>query len=742
MTRADDGDLIQDGTASMDGLDDGEDRTPVDGPDSTGEVVEGVVLDHPGSLGNGGDVAATSGRGGPPLPALPARPVVPAWLATRANRRAAIAWGARYAALAAGFHVIRVPVYWARLAGRSPAGIWRAARVVGRWVFDADSAAIRRGMSAQAASTDVGGADAAAYTRLVEQRRRTVRVRTILASLVLAVLVAAGWTAAVVLPGWQSTLLAAALLAVLGGAGRRPDGKAIVHRHTDTSDAPRLTSELILTALGAIGLSGLNKGLRPGADGIRFPSPIARDGAGWRADIDLPPGVPAGEVIDRRAKLAAGLRRPLSSVWPEGDSDIHEGRLVLWVADKPMSKAKPVTWPLAAKGSVDLFEPFPLGVDPRGRPVTVTLMFASMVIGAMPRAGKTFTGRVIMLAAALDVRAELYVFDLKGGSDWLPLAPVCHAFRVGDEPEDIAYVLSALRELHQDMRRRYQTLRKLPRDVCPEGKITPALASRKGLRLHPVVAFVDECQIAYEHPQHGAEIADLVTDLTKRGPAAGITMISATQRPDKDSLPTGIRSNAVLRLCLRVQGQVENDMVLGTSAYRAGHRATMFARSENGVGYLAGEGDDPVIVRAAYLDATNAEKIVARARAARAAAGRLTGYAANEDPAPDTSTASVLDHLATVWPAGEDRAWCETLATRLADTYPGVYEGWTGENVTHAVKPHGLSVRQVKLRGVNRRGLARDDLTAALTDRDNPGTLDHPAREEHQRDSPAVEPGW
>src|SRR6266496_6542187 len=52
--------------------------------------------------------------------------------------------------------------------------------------------------------------------------------------------------------------------------------------------------------------------------------PITRDGPGWRADVDLPPGVTVGDVVDKRPELASGLRRPLGCVWPEGDPGVHE----------------------------------------------------------------------------------------------------------------------------------------------------------------------------------------------------------------------------------------------------------------------------------------------------------------------------------------------------------------------------------------------------------------------------------
>ena len=176
--------------------------------------------------------------------------------------------------------------------------------------------------------------------------------------------------------------------------------------------------------------------------------------------------------------------------------------------------------------------------------------------------------------------------------------------------------------------------------------------------------------------------------------------ITATQRPDAKSLPPGISSSAVLRYCLKVAGHLENDMVLGTGAFQAGIRATMFARSDKGVGYLAGEGDDPVIVRAAEIDAPTAEKIAARARAARLAAGLLTGHAAGVAPRParrrPTSASSTT--CCRSGPPTPARVWCDDLADLLTARPPGYYDGWSGEQVTAAVKPHGVTTRQVKRR--------------------------------------------
>ena len=685
------------------------DQTPAAAPATRAEVVP--VAQVPAAVVTGPVLD------GPRSPA-PARPILPTWLRDRATFRAAVSWAVGRSGHLLAFHGVRLPVYGVRLAGRAPVGLARLLGSWARWAGDHDGREVRRNLASGP------GVQPEAFYRITEQRRQMLRGR-LSSSVALVVVVCTltfGFVAAA--PGWAVGLAIGLGFIVFGLLGRSPDAP-IVARSLDTDSVPRLTTDLLLVALASVGIAELNKAVRTDpATAVRFPAPGPhRDGPGVRCDIDLPPGVTAGDVIERRDRLASGLRRPQGCVWPETDPDSHAGRLVLWIGDKPMSKTKPAVWPLLKTGAVDLFAPFPIGVDPRGRPITITLMFALMIVGAQPRLGKTFLMRLLALACALDPSAELHLYDLKGGADWLPLEPVAHRFRAGSDPEDLAYFKADVRAIHADMPRRYKMLRSLPREVCPEGKITRDLANRRELGLHPVVLFVDECQLAFDGDP---DMVAMVTDLGKRGPAAGIMVVLATQRVDASSLPTGISSNAVLRFCLKVAGQTENDMVLGTSMYKAGVRATMFSRHDRGVGYLAGEGDDPVIVRTAYLDANDAAAVAARARAARIAAGTLTGHAAGIEPDVDPADQSLLDHLIEVWPATEDgpaeRVWWDDLAARLVDVFPGLYGGWTGLQVSAAAKPHNLRSVQVKRtvdgRAVNRRGMHRADLADALAQRD------------------------
>ena len=646
------------------------------------------------------------------------RPIIHPALRSRAEAAATVRWVAAHYRHVSLYHLARAPKYGGKLAVRAPRGFTRTASRLTRWAYDLEGHPVRM--------ATVLRADPEAYLKLSRQRDSRVRLRIPIA--VMAVLVAlAAAVLALIAPAPVKLAVLAAAVAIFGKIGA-PADRPLIDRAVTGSRAEKLTSDVVIRALTALGLAAINQavGKNP-KTAIEFKAPITRDGPGWRADLDLPYGVTVAEVMDRRDKLASRLRRQLGCVWPEADHAQHTGRLILWVGDQDMSTARQPAFPLAKSGAADLFRPVAFGTDQRGRTVPVTLMFVSAIIGAIPRMGKTFLLRLLLLIAALDVRAELHLYDFKGTGDLSPLEPVAHRYRAGDEDEDIAYALADFRALREELRRRTKVIRGLPRDICPENKVTPELASKKALGLHPVVIGVDECQVMFEHPKHGAEFEEICTDIVKRGPATGIVLILATQRPDAKSLPTGISANAVLRMCLKVMGQVENDMVLGTSAYKNGVRATMFAFSDKGICYFSGEGQDPRIVRGFYLDAPAVEKIALRARGLRERAGTLSGHALGQEPDPGPAFDLLADLAAVVT---EPKMWSEEIVTRLAALRPGAYQAWAdlepdarAAQLTAALKPYGIRTGQVwgttaDGKGANRRGLTRDDLTKAMTERD------------------------
>ncbi|WP_084263535.1 FtsK/SpoIIIE domain-containing protein [Actinomadura formosensis] len=700
----------------LDGIGDGTPPTTPPAPVPTaddGEALEGrVLVDRPDTFRP--DVRARQMSG----ERAQRRPIIAPWLRDAAEAKATVRWAVGYAGHVTGYHTARIPMYSLRLAGRSPRGLFRVVAGTWRWTFDIESRPLR--------THAIDRRNDDAYLKLMSERNDRVRARMLVTSAGLA----GGGLAAMSVAaagGVTQTAVLAALVALLGWIGT-PTDRRILDTAVVSTKAPKLTSEIVVRALASLGNAEINKAVGKGGSGITFPAPITRDGPGWRAEVDLPYGVTATDIMERRDRLASGLRRPLGCVWPEPAHDQHAGRLVLWVGDQDMNQVKPTAGPLAKTAArVDLFNPVPFGTDQRGRPITVELMYANALIGAMPGMGKTFAMRVLALAAALDPTAELRVYELKGTGDLSALEKVAHQYGSGQDDDTLAECLAALRELRKDLERRAKAIRKLPKDICPENKVTPELAAKRSLGLYPSVFILDECQNLFAHPDFGDEAARLAIDIIKLGRALGVILLLATQRPDKDSLPTGVSANVGLRFCLKVMGQTENDMILGTSMYKNGIRATTFTKKDKGIGYLAGETDDPQIVRGYYIDNPTADRIADRARALRKAAGTLTGHAIGEDTTPAAADgASLLEDLAAVMAPGEDKVHSQVLVDRLAELRPAVYGPWTdldptgkARQLAAALKPYGIGTPQVwgqdeTGKGRNLKGVHRDHVTDAL----------------------------
>ncbi len=207
------------------------------------------------------------------------------------------------------------------------------------------------------------------------------------------------------------------------------------------------------------------------------------------------------------------------------------------------------------------------------------------------------------------------------------------------------------------------------------------------------------------HPEHGEQAADDLAYVIRLGRALGIIVILATQRPDKESLPTAIRGIVTARFCLKVPDYDSNDMILGTGAYKAGYNAAIFrAKTDAGLGWLKADGD-PQIVRTYYLDLPATERIAARARLLRDRAGVLSGYALGlEDD--QASARDVLADLLAVF--GEDAGmhW-GVAADRLAGRFPDRWADATAEALSAQCRNLGVKSVDVRMDGGVLKGCRR-----------------------------------
>ncbi|GAB4087019.1 FtsK/SpoIIIE domain-containing protein [Myceligenerans cantabricum] len=615
-------------------------------------------------------------------------PVWPEWLTSWDVFVPAFRRHAKFLATWSAHHGVRAPfLYLPRFLGRAAIGLGVCTKAVARWVLDSENKAKRNALIAGARGT-------AEYKTLRKEHADGVRARLGGLAAAGALFGVAGVTTYANVGPDGLTVAAvsagAAAITAFGVVGTRRVAKPIAD--TATSEVPKLTVDVVQEALLTLGLGSLGEAKRGLAE-IKVLRIFPATG-GVEIHIDLPPGATAADVIERKERLAAALRRPIDCVWPEGNPKAHPSRLNLYIADKALSERGAVPFKHRLKGETNVFEDLEIGQDQRGRPVTTCLMYNNGIIGGLPGMGKTFLLRVLIMAAALDPRTELHIHELKGTGDLLPFAPIAHVCRSGDDPEDLKALLADLRAVQAEMRRRAAVIRSLPRSVALESKVTDQLAAVGNPHgFKPLLLVIDESQLGFSASPE-AEL--LVEDITRRGRALGIMVWLATQRPNKTAIPTGISALLSLRMSLRVGDQTTNDMVLGTSMYKAGHRATIFSQEDKGVALLAGEKSDPQLVRGAYIDGELADKIVERARTVREARGLLTGEAAGEIAA-DTDHSTILDHILAVWPAEDPewpngKIWSSVLAERLAEHKPALYEGWTGPQVTAAVKNHGVPV--------------------------------------------------
>jgi DNA segregation ATPase FtsK/SpoIIIE, S-DNA-T family len=265
------------------------------------------------------------------------------WAAAREHVKLASGAGAYHAA----WHGVRVPMYLVLTAWWALVGIGRTLAAILAWWHVPGMAKLERQAAADGLLSD--------HLRIHKAGKDT---RTARGLILLGC--AAGLVAVLVIlaqaPPWAWILLGVIALPLLARTGR-PAHKPIVTSATLPATVQPPTQDVITRALGSLGIAGIDRWLREHNNQLVLPSPVREDGPGWRAEIDLPYGVTAAMVIDRREQFASGLRRPLGAVWPEPVTHEHAGRLELWVGRQDVAKSKQAAWPLARGGTADVFQP-------------------------------------------------------------------------------------------------------------------------------------------------------------------------------------------------------------------------------------------------------------------------------------------------------------------------------------------------------------------------------------------------
>lgn len=619
------------------------------------------------------------------------RPILPAALRSWDNAKAAAKYHAGRAAHRAGYHAVRLPfVYLPKALFWAPIG---AARLTGRtirWWWHPALTVLE-----QKAAED---GDLAAGSRLSAQVSEARRSRFLILLAVLIALAIAGLAWWKLAPWWAHLLAPVVALAWLAHVGR-PKTAPIVSAAVVTHRLRRINPDIVLRAYYAAGLGHPDK---PSMQ-IDFVSTMRRDAkeTGSMVDLDLPFGKTYADARNAKEKIASGLDVHINQVFlNKGD---RERRHTLFVADRdPLAIQAGRTDMLDCKPR-NIWRPIRIGKDERDRPVTLSLIWNSVLVGAQPRKGKTFFVRLLLLYAALDPWVKILFADGKKSPDYNAFRLVAHRMVIGDAPnprdnDPIEHLIDMLDEVLEHIARVNDVLSELPVEMCPEGKLTEALARDPRFPdLRVWVLAIEEFQVYFETEDQDTNklIASKLQRIMAQGPSAGVALLSSSQKPsgvgagqEMSRLFNRFRDNHQVRFALKCGNMDVSKAVLGGDAYAEGYDASSLpigdgtngTKDYRGIGYLYGATDQTPTVRTFLADHEDAEKILIAARKLREQYGTLSGEAAGEELTRERR--DVMADARSVFYAGEARISWPELAERMARDMPEHYAEITADTIS------------------------------------------------------------
>lgn len=425
---------------------------------------------------------------------------------------------------------------------------------------------------------------------------------------VVSVLVSVGALAVVygAIPGW---------LALAWREGRRrgrPITWAMAPKQVEAQGSI-ITPSGIAEALNHLPIAELKREIKKGWT-VKFVVPPVKVGdRGYETIFELPLGVTVDMIADARPVLARNLARSTMEVWPTQEED-HNGICHLWVANPGATKRPAPPYPLLTSGVVDVFAGVPCGVSQRGDVIAPPLFEANFVFGGLPGQGKSNAVRVVMLGAALDPIAELWVFVFAGNGDFDVYQPRLARYHRGTGPEVIDAAISSLDELYNEIGRREQRIAELG-----VKKVSRAVAE-KHPDLRPIVAAFSEVHGLFGAGKAGKAAAETAVDVVKRGRKVGIILLFDTQSARKDAIPLALVENVSSNTCFYVKTWRNNDGFLGDGSFQAGIRATELRYNvDRGTSVSTGFSDEAFeILRWYYIAADDtgydqAAEVIARA---------------------------------------------------------------------------------------------------------------------------------
>ncbi|MGW5197347.1 hypothetical protein [Streptomyces spiralis] len=391
-------------------------------------------------------------------------------------------------------------------------------------------------------------------------------------------------------------------LAALTLIGRRTRaGELYTDRDAKIGDGDRMTDEMVNRVYRSAKVIGAEDVVK-----LLSPCTLTADGSAWEVRLELPDGIPGAKALGATAQLANGFGVSVQQIsQTKGE---REDWLTLRVTLKVPFTGKSKKGPLLTADKVNLWEPQPMAVSERGDVMAVEWFEKTALFGGEPGAGKSAAANNPLLSAALDVTADFYLADGKGGFDLTPFEPIAQMIDTDGDPEQLLAILRHVWEVV------LPGLKQTVKDHSVR-KFSEALAAQDD-RVRWTVLYIDEwaSYMAAATPEQQKELERLLRLITQQGRAYAVIVIAATQKPDSNAVPTGIRDILSTRWAGRCMTPEASDTILGKGRATAGYNAQRILKSQRGVGYLqTGETSEPVLTQSYFYTDEEVSVILRRA---------------------------------------------------------------------------------------------------------------------------------
>ncbi|SMY00823.1 FtsK/SpoIIIE family protein [Brevibacterium sp. Mu109] len=299
---------------------------------------------------------------------------------------------------------------------------------------------------------------------------------------------------------------------------------------------------------------------------------------GLALDLHTPAGVSPVDV-ERTAPAIAHHYRARG--WELGEC--AEGvALVLKDGSDPLEQA--IT-PGQLSGAPSLEDGCPVAVDRIGRTVEVPVLESNVLIGGIPKSGKSGLQTILLVGLAQIPNLALIGLDPKR----VELTPWAARFSLVET--QVSAMAPLLRKILDEIDQRYEVLQTNQRKkwLPDDGPILALVVDE----LAQVTSSGDK--------KADAERADLLRQIVAVGRAAGVFVSLATQKPSSDVVPTGLRDLITQRIAMRCTTREQAQTVLGGVPPEVLETVTSIPHGQSGVGVFTTESGDVVRARAAWV---------------------------------------------------------------------------------------------------------------------------------------------